>query len=75
MDVISLDKLASHGDGGQCSGRQLGTELYEAYNIFVPEELDEIPWQLWRLVVWRHLSSEFVTGADEIGPWASLHID
>lgn len=107
-DTVSLVQLAAHGDGDQCSARQLSAELYEvggrggflkgdgsmsfgnqclrvvsaaqwvfsqSYNIHIPEGLVEIPWQLWRLVVWRHLTSEFVEGGDEMSSWESLHID
>ncbi|EER20340.1 hypothetical protein Pmar_PMAR010075 [Perkinsus marinus ATCC 50983] len=74
-DTVSLVRLAAHGDADQCSARQLSAELYESYNIHIPEGLVEIPWQLWRLVVWRHLTSEFVEGGDEMSSWQSLHID
>ncbi|KAF4677043.1 26S proteasome non-ATPase regulatory subunit 8, partial [Perkinsus chesapeaki] len=56
--AVSLKCLIDSAKAGDCTPSELALEIHDAFEIDLPDDTVEVPWALWRLIVWRHLTNE-----------------
>ncbi|EER20339.1 hypothetical protein Pmar_PMAR010074 [Perkinsus marinus ATCC 50983] len=55
---LSLKGLIDSAKAGDCTPTELAMEIHDAFEIDLPDGTVEVPWAIWRLIVWRHLTNE-----------------
>ncbi|KAF4659792.1 26S proteasome non-ATPase regulatory subunit 8, partial [Perkinsus olseni] len=56
--AVSLKGLIKSAKAGDCTPSELALEIHDAFEIDLPDDTVEVPWAIWRLIVWRHLTNE-----------------